>query len=205
MPLQNRVNPMGELIADPGKGTLMGNRGCLHDAEKRLGRSRWKTKSWVTCALNFGGWKQKIMAPDHYTQLFFLDEATALAAGHRPCFTCRRDRFNAFLKNWQMANLPGETKIRVTQIDPTMHAERTLPILARSVAAVESLPDGAMVTQNGSQVWIKWRNGFHEWSFTGYGRAMAAPTEHMIVVTPPSTVAVLQSGYEPEIHHTLLT
>jgi hypothetical protein len=204
MPLQNRITPMGEFVASPARGSLMGNRGCLHNAEKQLGRSRWKTKSWVTCAISFSGWKQEIMAPGHYTQLFFLDEATALAAGHRPCFTCRRERFNDFLQSWQTANLSGDAKPLVTQIDPTMHVERTLSILTRQTEVVERLPDGAMVTLNASQTWIKWQSGYHEWSFEGYGRPMDAPSDHMIVITPPSTVRALQAGYRPEVHPTLL-
>jgi hypothetical protein len=203
MALQNRVNPLGEIIAHPAKGMLMGNRGCLHNAEKRLGRKRWTTKSWVTCALCFGGWKQEIMAPGVYTQLFFLDEATALAAGHRPCATCRRDRFKAFTQAWQIANRAGEAKLRVTEIDPVLHAERTIPVLSRPAEPVLPLPDGAMVIANGSQVLIKWSGAFYEWSFNGYGAATVAPSDHMIVVTPASTVEVLRAGYRPEVHDTL--
>jgi hypothetical protein len=205
MPLQNRVDPLGQFVANTAKGILMGNRGILHDPEKRLGRARWKTKSWVTCALSFSGWKREIMAPHQYTELFFLDEATALAAGHRPCATCRRERFNVFLQSWQVADLSSEAKVRVTQIDPVMHAERTMPILTRPLESVDTLPDGAMVTRDGSQVWIKWRHGFHQWSFEGYGPAIEAPSDQMIVITPPSTVRALRHGYRPEVHSTLLT
>lgn len=100
MPLQNRVTPFGEIVASEARGTLMGNRGCLHDEHRNLGRRRWTTKSWVTCLLSFGGRRRELMRPGYYTELFFLDEATALAAGHRPCAECRREAFRRFVDGW---------------------------------------------------------------------------------------------------------
>jgi len=105
---------------------------------------------------------------------------------------------------WQIASHPDKGALRVTETDPVLHAERTLPILSRPAEPVMTLPDGAIVTENGSQIWIKWSGAIHEWSFAGYGPAKAAPSDHMIVVTPPSTVAALRAGYLPEVHDTLL-
>ena len=98
MPLQNRVTPGGEIIADPARGTLMGNRGILHDAGQRLGVARWRHPHWIYCRLSFKGRRRAVMAPGRYTELFFLDEASALAAGHRPCYECRREDFLRFLQ-----------------------------------------------------------------------------------------------------------
>ena len=100
MPLQNRVTPFGEIVVSAARGTLMGNRGCLHDAERRLTGRRWTTRAWVTCALSFNGRRRQLMTPGFYTELFFLDEATALAAGHRPCAECRRSAYRAFKERW---------------------------------------------------------------------------------------------------------
>ena len=109
MPLQNRITPEGDICVSNARGTLMGNRGCLHDDQKRI-ISRSKRDAWVTCALSFKGIRRPLMAPGSYTELFFLDEATALAAGHRPCATCRRDRYDAFMAAWSKGNRDGQKK-----------------------------------------------------------------------------------------------
>ena len=108
MPLQNRVTPFGELIATPARGTLMGNRGCLHDAQQRIRRT-FAVKRWIICVLEFKGRHRQVMAPGQYTELFFLDEATALAAGHRPCAECQRARYDLFRAHWagRGRTLPG--------------------------------------------------------------------------------------------------
>lgn len=206
MPYQNRVNPFGELVADPSKGTMLGNRGCLHDDHGQIRGRRWTTRSWVACKLDYKGRKQTIMAPGAYTQLFFLDEATALAAGHRPCAECRRSRFNAFSAAWRIGNATAmESKVRVTEIDLALHRERITPIQWRSLAPPRSLPDGVMVTsRRGGQVSLKWRDRLYPWSFAGYGAAFDIPSHTMIVVTPESTVRVLRGGYEIEVHPTLI-
>ena len=103
MPRQNRVTPFGEIVAVPERGTMMGNRGRLHDEEGRI-RRPWQVKRWLICLLEFNGRHRQVMAPDRYTELFFLDEATALAAGHRPCFECRRKSYNAFVDAWAVGN-----------------------------------------------------------------------------------------------------
>src|SRR3954449_4293664 len=124
MPKQNRVTPFGEIIAIPERGTFMGNRGVLHDAEGRIRRA-WQLQRWIVCVLEFRGRQRTVMAPGRYTELFFLDEATALAAGHRPCAECRHARFLDFCNAWGKAN-PGEgrrSRPTADEIDRRLHAE----------------------------------------------------------------------------------
>src|SRR3954453_18158595 len=131
MPRQNRVTPFGEIVAVPERGSLMGNRGILHDAAARDDpdariRRRWAGRAWISCLLEFRGRRDPVMAPGHYTRLFFLDEPTALAAGHRPCAYCRRAAYNAFRDAWAAGNPQhglGPTP-RATEIDRVLHAER---------------------------------------------------------------------------------
>ena len=125
MPRRNRVTPFGEIVAVPERGTMMGNRGVLHDAEGRI-RRPWQVKRWLICLLEFRGRHRVVMAPGRYTELFFLDEATGLAAGHRPCSECRRGRFLAFRDAWAAGNgraVPPEM-IQAGTIDDRLHAER---------------------------------------------------------------------------------
>lgn len=205
MPYQNRVNPLGDLVATSAKGTLMGNRGRLHDASQKIGQKRWTTKSWVTCALSFNGRKRQLLAPDNYTELFFLDEVTALAAGHRPCAECRRENHRRFIEAWRVGNGgPSDRKVRVGEIDPVLHADRIDPVATRPLVDVAMLPDAAVVTIDGSRMWAKWKGSYREWSFHGYGPPEPAPSGRMIVVTPASTLRVLQAGYEAGIHPTAM-
>lgn len=149
MPLQNRVTPFGEIVAIPERGTLMGIRGILHDAQGRI-RRRWAGRAWLSCLLEFRGRRAQIMAPGHYTHLFFLDEPTAFAAGHRPCAFCRRADYVAFRDTWARANAHFGLGARplATQIDRVLHAERLAVGGGKRVHAVElaGLPDGVMVT-----------------------------------------------------------
>jgi hypothetical protein len=149
MPRQNRVTPFGEIIATTERGTFMGNRGVLHDAEGHVERA-WKVKRWLVCVLEFRGRKRKVMTPNRYTELFFLDEATALAAGHRPCAECRHARFIAFCHAWKLAH-PGHGDLprpTADEIDNRLHAERvTANRPKRSfTTALDGLPDGVFVT-----------------------------------------------------------
>ena len=197
MPYQNRVNPLGELVAISARGSLMGNRGRLHGVDKQIGRRRWTTQSWVTCALSFNGRKRELLAPNNYTELFFLDEATALAAGHRPCAECRRENYKRFIAAWRTGNgRSPDQKVTVGDIDVVLHADRTVPILRRPLMEVATLPEATMVTVDGSRVWAKWNGEFREWSFGGYGPPGPAPADHMIVVTPVTTVLALRAGYK---------
>jgi hypothetical protein len=147
-PLQNRVTPFGEIVAVPERGTMMGNRGILHDARQHL-RRRWAGRAWICCLLEFQGRRDPVMAPGHYTRLFFLDEPTALAAGHRPCAYCRRSAYRAFRDAWAIGNPQrrlGPTP-RATEIDRVLHAERLGPGGDKRLhpTRLAGLPDGTFV------------------------------------------------------------
>lgn len=185
MPLQNRVAPDGSLHAVAERGLMLGNRGGkFHRPDKTLGRRRWATHHWICCELHYKGMQHEAMGQG-YTSLFFLDEVTALAAGHRPCFFCRRAEAKAFLR-----------ERRVDAFDRILHAER----LARHEADPAALPDGAMV---------EWQDAFHalrrglllRWSHAGYVAAVKRPAGQTLrLLTPPSIVQILQGGYEPRWH-----
>ena len=149
MPLRNRVTPFGEIVAIPERGTLMGNRGILHDEDGQA-RRRWSGRAWISCLLEFQGRRDPVIAPGHYTRLFFLDEPTAFAAGHRPCAYCRRSDYVAFRDTWARANahLGLGARPLAPEIDRVLHAERlgTNKGKRLHVAEFASLPDGVMVT-----------------------------------------------------------
>src|SRR4051812_41797670 len=141
MPLQNRVTPLSELIADPGRGLVYGNRGCLHDVEGRI-RRRYGVKRWIACRLEFKGWhRSPLLHPGRFTELFFLDEATAFAAGHRPCALCRRADYDRFSEIWQRLH-PGQ--VGADAMDEQLHRERVEARAQRHYEApLQGLPDGA--------------------------------------------------------------
>jgi hypothetical protein len=207
MTLQNRVTPFGEIVAVAARGTLMGNRGCLHDSERRIVKSSARV-AWVTCRLQWQDIRREIMAPGKYTELFFLDEATALAAGHRPCGDCRAERLVEFERAWAagVEGRPGEVAL-VQNIDPVMKLDRVERKGAqrRFTARAGGLPDGVFV-QLPDEEWIarlKWRGQFLKWSPTGYGHPRAVEAKTTItVLTPACTVKVLAAGYVPEVHTT---
>ena len=201
-PLQNRVTPAGEIVADPGRGLLMGNRGCLHDADRRLGVARWRSKLWICCVLAWRGVQRDPMPPGRWTALFFLDEATALAAGHRPCGYCRRPQFLAFAEAWRRARGLRQRPL-AAQLDAWLHAERVDSRSRRQrtrPALPGPLPDGAMIRQDGV-VGLLAGGRLLPWSFTGYLAPVevrsAAPVE---LLTPPATVAAIAAGYRPLVH-----
>jgi hypothetical protein len=201
-PLQNRVTPTGEIVADPGRGLLMGNRGCLHDPDRRLGTARWRSKLWICCVLAWKGRRRDPMPPGRWTALFFLDEATALAAGHRPCAYCRRSDYLAFAEAWRRAHgLAGRRS--AAEIDARLHAERVNPRTRTQrtrPARVGDLPDGAMVRRGGAPGLLIAGNVL-PWSFTGYGAPLTVPPATTVaLLTPPATVAVLAAGYRPLLH-----
>src|SRR5215831_5062323 len=123
MPLQNRVDPYGRLVATPERGTLMGNRGVLHDESRRV-VAAWRTKRWIACVLSFRGRKREVFTPRRYSELFFLDEATSLSAGHRPCAECRRARYNEFRAAWSAAHGGNGRFAGADDMDDVIHAER---------------------------------------------------------------------------------
>ncbi len=175
MPLQNRVTPLSELIADPARGLVYGNRGCLHDDEGRI-RRRWATKRWIACRLEFRGWKrERLLQPGRFTELFFLDEATAFAAGHRPCALCRREDYDRFGELWRELH-PGQ--VGADAMDEQLHAERVDPDDARAAAitsaASDELPDGAFVLEDGAP-WLVLGERAARWSPSGYTERTTAP------------------------------
>lgn len=206
MPRQNRVTPFGDIIAIPDRGTFLGNRGVLHDDEGRIQRA-WQVKRWIVCVLEFRGRKRRIMTPRRYTELFFLDEATALAAGHRPCAECRHVRFLAFCNAWAKAHRTEGRSARPTadEIDRRLHTERLAPDRSKRdyVAALDDLPDGLFVTVAawGEQAYLVRGDSLLAWSPGGYGERRRRPKgEAVRVLTPKSTVETIRAGYAPEIH-----
>jgi hypothetical protein len=199
-PLQNRVTPSGEIVATPHRGMFTGNRGIIHDpATKTLLNKRWASKAWLTCVCEFRGWRRKVMGGRSWTELFFLDEATALAAGHRPCFFCRRDDANRFRAAWEQGN--GVARLRAQDIDTVLHHERLEGGNKRLHAlpmTLEALPDGAMV-QEGTESYLIAQGRPLRWSFDGYAEAPYAVTSPMLL-TPPSTLRALSAGYRPVLH-----
>jgi hypothetical protein len=205
MPRQNRVTPFGDIIATPERGTFMGNRGVLHDSESRIKRA-WQLKRWIVCVLEFKGRKRQVMTPGHYTELFFLDEATALAAGHRPCAECRRERFNAFRMAWRSAH-PGSSGSppSADEIDNRLHAERVGPVRSKRQfeASLDEMPSGVFVRHPdwGADAYLVWNRGLFPWSAGGYTKRLDRPKKaEVAVLTPESTVAAIRAGYVPEIH-----
>lgn len=199
MPLQNRVTPTGDIIATPHRGLFTGNRGIIHDPGTRtLLTKRWSTPAWLTCLCEFRGWRRKVMGGRSWTELFFLDEATAFAAGHRPCFFCRRDDANRFRAAWEEGN--GVAKPLARDIDDVLHRERLdrgkkrlhpLPM------PLNELPDGAMV-QAGAESYLIAQGRVLQWSPAGYGAANAI--ENAMLLTPPSTLRAFGAGYRPVLH-----
>jgi hypothetical protein len=198
VPLQNRVTPFGELIATPARGTMYGNRGGkFHRDDQTLGKRRWASRQWICCVLSFKGRHHPVWR-DRYTALFFLDEVTALAAGHRPCFECRRADANSFAEKW--AQTKGSAFPYVEEMDRVLQAER-LNGRARRIhkMEMEDLPNGAFVARDGSSYAVR---GSHllRWSENGYGEKIARPRGVATVLTPPSIVSVLAAGYQPQWH-----
>ena len=189
MALQNRVLPTGEIVADPARGIFTGNRGCLHDDQRRLGRARWKGRAWIICELNFKGWKRQVMTPRSWTELFFLDEAVALAAGHRPCALCRRGAYGAYREAW--GGHPA-----AVDMDAALHGAR---LGERVWQECEGLPDGVFVAVAGRSFLLL---GDKMWPFApaGYGGAVARVRGRVEVLTPAPTVTVLRAGYRPILH-----
>jgi hypothetical protein len=203
MARQNRVTPSGEIVATPERGTMMGNRGLLHDGEGRIVRP-WREKRWIVCVLQFKGRKRIVMSPGYYTELFFLDEATVLAAGHRPCAECRRDRFNAFREAW-VAGGQGTGQITAPEIDGRLHEERLGPGRTKRTfqASLDELPDGVFVRlpDRGEYAWLVRDDLLLAWSAGGYRERLPRPRGvEVAVLTPPSTVAAIRAGYAPEVH-----
>lgn len=208
MPRCNTATPFGTLVASSARGELMGNRGILHNGTEQIVRA-YAGKRWVACTttLKPGTPPRPLMSSGHYTVLFFLDEATTLAAGHRPCFTCRRHEYDEFLRCWAAGNgiAPG-TFVRIETVDAQLHGERVRcdrPKVVSKVThtdSVDALPDGSMIDLDGTAYLVR---GDHllQWSPAGYVAKTPRPVKRTVaVLTPASTVNALRHGYKPDVH-----
>ena len=200
MSKQNRVTPTGALIATPARGALLGNRGILHDDQQHIVRP-YNGRRWIYCVLQFKDRRQVIMAPGHYTQLFFLDEATALAAGHRPCAECQRGRYREFQAAWAVANpdLAGGPAPGADVMDAVLHAERLGPARQKRTydERLDRLPPGAMLLPPGSETpHLATGQGPLAWTPAGYGAAADVPADAVVrVLTPRSVARALAAGF----------
>jgi hypothetical protein len=197
MPLQNRVDPFGNLFATPARGTLFGNRGGkFHTGNKRLTTRRWASRQWICCVLDFKG-RQRDVWGRYYTELFFLDEVTAFAAGHRPCFECRHRDAERFASLF----VGKARRARAGTMDALLHAERLNGTDKRTHArALDGLPDGAMIVRDGSAFAVRGKR-LLPWTPRGYGPAKRRPRGiGADVLTPPSMLRVLARGYAPLWH-----
>jgi len=205
MPLQNRVTPFGEIVADPHRGMFTGNRGIIHDpATRTLLSKRWSSPAWLTCVCEFRGRRRKVMGGRSWTELFFLDEATAFSAGHRPCFYCRRDDATRFRAAWERGNRVDD--VLAPDIDAVLDSERLAGGKKRLHALpmrLEKLPDGAMVSSGEASYLIAGGKAL-QWSPAGYN-GPSAPLSDAMLLTPPSTVRAFGAGYRPVLHPSAVT
>jgi hypothetical protein len=197
MARQNRVTPFGDIVAppagSPARGDCFGNRGCLHDPEGRIVRA-WRSRAWITCKLAFKGRRRALMQPGRYTELFFLDEATAFAAGHRPCGECRWHDYQRFRSCW-----PALLGRPVEAVDAVLQAER-VGRPERPPVGLDRLPDGSFVVLDQAP-WLKYGTALFPWSLDGYGAPQAWPAGATArLLTPPSLVAVMARGFRVAVH-----
>ncbi|RTL48420.1 MAG: hypothetical protein EKK40_18130 [Bradyrhizobiaceae bacterium] len=200
MPLQNRVTPFGDLVATSARGTLMGNRGGrIHDEHRTLGPRRWVSRQWICCVLDFKGRHRSVWG-DSYTELFFLDEPTAFAAGHRPCFECRRRDAKAFADGWRQA-ARRDSAPSAADMDRVLHAQRLNGRKRRLHSLpLDTLPDGAFVASDDGFFAVR-GDALLPWREEGYGPPAPRPRGIVAeVLTPPAILGVLASGYAPRWH-----
>jgi hypothetical protein len=194
---RNRVTPLSELVADPARGLVYGNRGCLHDGAGNI-RRRYAGMRWIACRLRFRGWhRTPLLQPGRFTELFFLDEATAMAAGHRACALCRRADYDRLVALWRELH-PGP--VGADAIDAQLHGERVAAGTRAQLhheAPLDGLPDAAFVLRDGAP-WLVLGGKLLAWTPAGYGARMPRPTrEQALVITPPSLVCILRAGWQP--------
>jgi hypothetical protein len=206
MPLQNRVNPFGQLIATPERGAWTGNRGVIHNDRKEIVKN-YAIKPWITCALEYKDMHRIVMTPKRWTELFFLDEATAFGAGHRPCGFCRAADFKRFKSLWLQVNgsqYNFSEKTKMSEIDAIIHQERLDENGLKKTfkAPLVTLPDGTFISFDGSEKSFLWfQQCIYEWSFNGYTKfTFFDKNQKVNVLTPMSYVEVLRNGYVPQIH-----
>ncbi len=206
MPLQNRVSATGSIERSNARGTLMGNRGVLHNSKKEVVH-QFRNKAWITCLLEFKGRQRQLMSPGAYTELFFLDEVTAFAAGHRPCAECRRKNYNDFRASWSVGNKwDGGATVRAPEIDSVMHEERIEGGKKLTwKGELAELPHGAMFQVDG-ETYAVCDGVPMQWSFDGYREAAGKNFPNMVdVLTPHSVVSAFSAGYRPEFHSSAFT
>ncbi|MEP6466401.1 MAG: hypothetical protein ABJB05_08845 [Parafilimonas sp.] len=200
--MQNRVNPFGEIITTPARGLLMGNRGHIHNLNREIIRP-FKLKAWITCKLEFKNRKRKIMAPNLYTELFFMDEATAFAAGHRPCFECRRDDYNKFKTAWLKGNpeYNFNAKTSIQNIDEILHNERVNKNGSKKTHLENNngLPDGTFIAID-NDAYLVFKKHLYLWTPSGYTKKIFfAHDEKSTVLTPASVINTFRAGFIPQI------
>lgn len=195
MTLRNRVLPDGRIVADPARGTLTGNRGILVAHNGQMTRRQWAGKAWITCLLDFRGRRRPIAQPHTWTELFFLDEAVAFAAGHRPCAYCRRADYTAYKARFPSA-------LSAVQMDAVLHAERLEQREKRlHPCTAEDLPDGAFILHDDAPHLIIGERVMR-YAPAGYSAAGARPEGAAMALTPPANLAVLANGYRAALHPT---
>lgn len=193
MPLQNRVTPFSNIEVSPARGLFTGNRGILHNERQQLVTTHWRHKAWIVCELEYKGLRRKLMQPGHWTELFFLDEATALAAGHRPCALCRRTAYKEFLR------LSGRQSAK--QLDEALHPQRTIE---QATTTFDRLPDNSFYAIQ-AQAYLKLAGKSLRWSQAGYELAGNPPASlELQPLTPPLTRHILAQGYQPILHPSAL-
>jgi hypothetical protein len=202
-PLQNRISPWGEILADPARGMFLGNRGTLVDEAFNLATRRWRLRAWIVCQLQYKDWWRPVMQPGVWTELFFMDEALALAAGHRPCGLCRRDAYNSFILAWQEGN-GWRRRPKAVEVDDVMHRDRTRRDRSKVTyrQRAEELPSSTMIVDPSAsdQALLLWEDHALPWSFSGYGEPRIRPSGEVEVLTPQSSVMALRAGFRPQIH-----
>jgi hypothetical protein len=202
MPLQNRVDPGGAIIISPARGTMMGNRGGALHSDQRVIVRQFTNRRWIACVLEFRGRWRSVMSPGRYTELFFLDEAVALGAGHRPCAECRRERFNAFRRAWERSHKREGGPLLAPEIDLELHRAR-IDKRGQKVtweAPLNTMPDGCFVRIDGSSCLV-WGEALLEWSPGGYVKKHRRPDGLTVtVLTPEPIVQCIRHGYRPAIH-----
>lgn len=201
MPLQNRADPFGLLHAVPERGGFMGNRGgCFHRDDQTLKPRQWASQRWIICQLQFKGRRRKLMQPGLYTELFFLDEATALAGGHRPCFECRRPDAEAFRDALVKAGLVMKGA-SISDVDALCAGEIQQILTGRAARETidpAELPDGAMYATGGT-AYLVHKSCAHAWSFGGYGPPLPLHKAGLRL-TPKIVCAAIKYGYQPALH-----
>ncbi|MEP6716404.1 MAG: hypothetical protein ABJC09_12605 [Terriglobia bacterium] len=203
MPLQNRIDPCGRIFRTEARGTIMGNRGGVLHRDREIVRT-FKSRRWIACLLEFKGRRRVVMTEKRYTELFFLDEAVAFAAGHRPCAECRRERFNAFKEAWR--RVKGLDKLPFAdEMDSVLHSARIDSSRNKVTwqAELRSLPDGCLVQLEG-RPFLVWRDGLFLWTPQGYHRRASAPEDKIVTVLTPEPIAgCFREGYTPQIHYSV--